>query len=45
MSEKVQQLCQSIAKHPSKINMINEVIAHAVKNPNCHDFGLIVQLI
>ena len=44
MSAKVQQLCSNIAKHPSKINLLNEVLTLILAKPNCRDLGVVVEL-
>jgi hypothetical protein len=45
MSAKVQQLCASIAQHPSKINLVNEALQLAFQKTGCHDLELVLRLI
>ena len=45
MKSQVQQLCEFIAKHPSKINMINDVFSLMFKAPNRGDLRCVVKLL
>ena len=44
MSEKVQQLCEVIAKHPSKINLLNDVLKLTLSQPNYPAISAVVNL-
>lgn len=45
MISKIQQLCKSIAKHPSKVNLVNQALATALGSPNHQDLKAILELI
>lgn len=45
MSETIHQLCQTIAKHPSKINLINQALEVALQSPKASHLKIILDLI